>query len=59
MRFADPTPFGRLILALNGTLERIVEATDANAAERAIGLVNGDHGHRSAPRARPRRRAQL
>src|SRR5262252_9128921 len=41
MRPADPSPYGRFILAPEGTLERIVEATDANAAERAIGLVNG------------------
>jgi len=41
MRPADPSPYGRFILAPDGTLERIVEATDANAAERAIGLVNG------------------
>lgn len=38
---ADPTPYGRFILAPDGTLQRIVEATDANAQERAIGLVDG------------------
>jgi NDP-sugar pyrophosphorylase family protein len=41
MRPADPDPYGRFILAPDGTLERIVEATDANNEERALGLVNG------------------
>ena len=41
MRPADPAPYGRFILAPDGTLERIVEATDANNEERALGLVNG------------------
>jgi bifunctional UDP-N-acetylglucosamine pyrophosphorylase/glucosamine-1-phosphate N-acetyltransferase len=41
MRPADPASYGRFIFAPDGTLERIVEATDANTEERAIGLVNG------------------
>jgi bifunctional UDP-N-acetylglucosamine pyrophosphorylase/glucosamine-1-phosphate N-acetyltransferase len=41
MRPADPGPYGRFVLAPDGTLERIVEAADATAAEQAIGLVNG------------------
>jgi bifunctional UDP-N-acetylglucosamine pyrophosphorylase/glucosamine-1-phosphate N-acetyltransferase len=40
MRPADPGPYGRLVLAGDGSLERIVEAKDASAAERAIGLCN-------------------
>jgi bifunctional UDP-N-acetylglucosamine pyrophosphorylase/glucosamine-1-phosphate N-acetyltransferase len=41
MRPADPGPYGRFVLAPDGTLERIVEAADAGPAEQAIGLVNG------------------
>jgi bifunctional UDP-N-acetylglucosamine pyrophosphorylase/glucosamine-1-phosphate N-acetyltransferase len=41
MRPADPGPYGRLVFAPDGTLERIVEAADATAEERAVGLVNG------------------
>jgi bifunctional UDP-N-acetylglucosamine pyrophosphorylase / glucosamine-1-phosphate N-acetyltransferase len=41
MRPADPGPYGRFVLAPDGALERIVEAADASAEERAIGLVNG------------------
>ena len=41
MRPADPGPYGRFVLAPDGTLERIVEAADATTAEQAIGLVNG------------------
>jgi bifunctional UDP-N-acetylglucosamine pyrophosphorylase / glucosamine-1-phosphate N-acetyltransferase len=41
MRPADPTPYGRFLLAPDGALERIVEAADASAEERAIDLVNG------------------
>ena len=41
MRPADPGAYGRLVLAADGTLERIVEAADASPEERAIGLVNG------------------
>lgn len=37
---ADPTGYGRLILAPDGTLERIVEEKDASAEERAIALCN-------------------
>ncbi len=40
MRPADPTGYGRLVLAADGTLDRIVEHRDANDAERAIGLAN-------------------
>ncbi|HEX5455073.1 MAG TPA: bifunctional UDP-N-acetylglucosamine diphosphorylase/glucosamine-1-phosphate N-acetyltransferase GlmU [Stellaceae bacterium] len=40
-RPADPGPYGRLILDSDGALARIVEAKDANAEERAIGLCNG------------------
>jgi bifunctional UDP-N-acetylglucosamine pyrophosphorylase/glucosamine-1-phosphate N-acetyltransferase len=40
MRPADPGPYGRLVLGRDGSLERIVEARDASAAERAIGLCN-------------------
>ena len=40
MRPADPGPYGRLVTGPDGTLERIVEAKDATAAERAIGLCN-------------------
>jgi bifunctional UDP-N-acetylglucosamine pyrophosphorylase / glucosamine-1-phosphate N-acetyltransferase len=41
MRPADPTPYGRLVCGSDGALERIVEARDASAEERAIGLCNG------------------
>jgi bifunctional UDP-N-acetylglucosamine pyrophosphorylase/glucosamine-1-phosphate N-acetyltransferase len=37
---ADPGQYGRLILDADGTLLRIVEAKDANAAERAVRLCN-------------------
>ena len=40
MRPADPGPYGRLVLGEDGALERIVEAKDANEAERAITLCN-------------------
>ena len=36
----DPGDYGRLVLDEAGRLARIVEARDANAAERAIGLCN-------------------
>src|SRR3984893_6927489 len=41
MRPADPSPYGRFVLASDGALERIVEAADAGPEEQAIGLVNG------------------
>jgi bifunctional UDP-N-acetylglucosamine pyrophosphorylase/glucosamine-1-phosphate N-acetyltransferase len=41
MRPADPGPYGRFVLASDGTIERIVEAADATPEEEAIGLVNG------------------
>jgi len=41
MRPVDPSAYGRLVLADDGTLEHIVEAADATAEEQAIGLVNG------------------
>jgi bifunctional UDP-N-acetylglucosamine pyrophosphorylase / glucosamine-1-phosphate N-acetyltransferase len=41
MRPADPAAYGRLVLGDAGALLRIVEARDADAAERAIGLCNG------------------
>jgi bifunctional UDP-N-acetylglucosamine pyrophosphorylase / glucosamine-1-phosphate N-acetyltransferase len=40
MRPADPAPYGRLVTAADGTLTAIVEAADASAKERAIGLCN-------------------
>ncbi len=40
MRPADPAPYGRLVTAADGTLAAIVEAADASAKERAIGLCN-------------------
>jgi bifunctional UDP-N-acetylglucosamine pyrophosphorylase/glucosamine-1-phosphate N-acetyltransferase len=40
MRVPAPTPYGRLVLGADGTLERIVEALDANDAERGIDLCN-------------------
>lgn len=39
-RMDDPTGYGRLIHAKDGTLERIVEERDANVEERAIRDVN-------------------
>ena len=41
MRPADPSPYGRFVLAPDGALDRIVEAADASLEEQAIGLVNG------------------
>ncbi len=41
MRPADPSPYGRLVLGDDGAPLRIVEAKDADAEERAIGLCNG------------------
>jgi len=41
MRPADPSAYGRLVLGDDGALLRIVEARDADATERAIGLCNG------------------
>jgi bifunctional UDP-N-acetylglucosamine pyrophosphorylase / glucosamine-1-phosphate N-acetyltransferase len=41
MRPADPGPYGRFVLARDGSLERIVEAVDASPDEQSIGLVNG------------------
>jgi bifunctional UDP-N-acetylglucosamine pyrophosphorylase/glucosamine-1-phosphate N-acetyltransferase len=41
MRPADPAAYGRLVLAPDGALERIVEAADAGPEERALTLVNG------------------
>jgi bifunctional UDP-N-acetylglucosamine pyrophosphorylase/glucosamine-1-phosphate N-acetyltransferase len=41
MRPSDPGLFGRLVLGPNGGVERIVEARDASAEEREIGLCNG------------------
>ncbi|MGC2413043.1 MAG: bifunctional UDP-N-acetylglucosamine diphosphorylase/glucosamine-1-phosphate N-acetyltransferase GlmU [Stellaceae bacterium] len=41
MRPADPAAYGRLVLDGDGALVRIVEAKDASAEERAIGLCNG------------------
>src|SRR5215510_452826 len=40
MRPNDPSGYGRLILASDGSLDRIVEHRDADAAERNIGLCN-------------------
>ena len=40
MRPEEPGPYGRLILAADGTLEAIIEAGDASAEQRAIGLCN-------------------
>ncbi len=39
-RPSDPAAYGRLVRGADGTLERIVEARDATAEERAIGLCN-------------------
>ncbi|HVH82490.1 MAG TPA: bifunctional UDP-N-acetylglucosamine diphosphorylase/glucosamine-1-phosphate N-acetyltransferase GlmU, partial [Stellaceae bacterium] len=41
MRPADPGPYGRLVLAADGGVERIVEAKDASHGELAIRLCNG------------------
>jgi len=41
MRPSDPSPFGRVVLGSTGGVERIVEARDASAEERKIGLCNG------------------
>jgi bifunctional UDP-N-acetylglucosamine pyrophosphorylase/glucosamine-1-phosphate N-acetyltransferase len=41
MRPSEPGLFGRLVLGPNGGVERIVEARDASAEEREIGLCNG------------------
>src|SRR5271169_1089863 len=41
MRPADPGAYGRLVLSADGSLDCIVEASDATPEERAIGLVNG------------------
>jgi len=38
---ADPTGYGRLVTDADGGLVKIVEETDATAAERGITLVNG------------------
>ncbi|MBL8671529.1 MAG: bifunctional UDP-N-acetylglucosamine diphosphorylase/glucosamine-1-phosphate N-acetyltransferase GlmU [Alphaproteobacteria bacterium] len=39
-RPADPTGYGRMVTARDGTLDAIVEHKDADAAQRAIGLCN-------------------
>src|SRR5262249_61082369 len=41
MRPVDPGPYGRLISAADGAVQRIVEAADATAEESAIGLCWG------------------
>jgi bifunctional UDP-N-acetylglucosamine pyrophosphorylase/glucosamine-1-phosphate N-acetyltransferase len=40
-RPADPSPYGRIVLGAGGMVERIIEARDANAEERAIRWCNG------------------
>jgi len=40
MRPEEPGPYGRLILAADGTLEAIIEAKDASDEQRQIGLCN-------------------
>lgn len=40
MQMIDPTGYGRLICASDGTLEKIVECRHANEAEKAITLCN-------------------
>ncbi|HWK43704.1 MAG TPA: bifunctional UDP-N-acetylglucosamine diphosphorylase/glucosamine-1-phosphate N-acetyltransferase GlmU [Stellaceae bacterium] len=40
MRPDDPSPYGRLLVKPDGSLEAIVEAADATPDQRAIGLVN-------------------
>ncbi len=52
-RPADPAPYGRLVLGPDGTLLRIVEARDAGAEERVIGLCNGGIMRLSARHAFP------
>jgi len=39
-RPADPAPYGRLVVAEDGTLEAIVEAKDATPQQKAIGFCN-------------------
>ncbi len=46
----DPSPYGRLIVGNDGTLERIVEAKDATAEQRAVRLCNGGIMAAEAPR---------
>jgi bifunctional UDP-N-acetylglucosamine pyrophosphorylase/glucosamine-1-phosphate N-acetyltransferase len=41
MRPEDPAAYGRLVLAADGALDRIVEAAEATGQERSNGLVNG------------------
>ena len=41
MRPKDPGAYGRMVLGSDGGLDRIVEARDATADERTIGLCNG------------------
>lgn len=36
----DPSPYGRLVVGKDGSLEAIVEARDCDAAQRAISFVN-------------------
>ncbi len=38
--FQDPTGYGRIVRSANGTVQAVVEETDASAAERAIQEVN-------------------
>ncbi len=50
MRPGDPAEYGRLVLSASGVLEAIVEAKDADAEQRRIGLCNSgvmaiDAGH--------------
>jgi bifunctional UDP-N-acetylglucosamine pyrophosphorylase / glucosamine-1-phosphate N-acetyltransferase len=40
MRPADPAPYGRLVIAADGSLEAIVEAKDATPEQKAIGYCN-------------------
>ncbi|MDH4228283.1 MAG: bifunctional UDP-N-acetylglucosamine diphosphorylase/glucosamine-1-phosphate N-acetyltransferase GlmU [Nitrospirota bacterium] len=40
VNLADPTGYGRIMRAADGTVERIVEQKDANAEERAVREVN-------------------
>ncbi len=40
IRVTPPSPYGRLVLGADGTVDRIVEAVDATDAERAIDLCN-------------------
>src|SRR5271168_1808330 len=41
MRPADPSPYGRLVLGTDNSVERIVEAKDASPAEATVTLCNG------------------